>query len=119
MEIFSHWKARKELDDDATISTTRPKKSPTFFGKSPTFLEKRGRFFEKRPLFFLFLQHLPQSCWDNVFHPRKDSVWCLADIEQRHWQNIKAKLYFQNRSVNNPAMRNVILIFNCYFCHAT
>ena len=51
MEAFSPWKDRKELDDDATISTTRPKKSPTFFGKSPTFLEKTPTFFGKSPTF--------------------------------------------------------------------
>jgi len=51
MEIFSRWKDGKELDDDATISTTRPKKSPTFFGKSPTFLEKTPTFFGKSPTF--------------------------------------------------------------------
>ena len=51
MEIFSHWKDGKELDDDATIATTRPKKSPTFFGKSPTFLEKTPTFLEKTPTF--------------------------------------------------------------------
>ncbi len=51
MEIFSPWKDGKELDDYATISTTRPKKSPTFFGKSPTFLEKTPTFFGKSPTF--------------------------------------------------------------------
>ena len=51
MEIFSHWKDGKELDDDATISTTRPKKSPTFLGKSPTFLKKLPTFFGKSPTF--------------------------------------------------------------------
>lgn len=52
MEIFSPWKEVKELDDDATISTTRPKKSPTFLRKSPTFLEKTPTFLEKSPTFF-------------------------------------------------------------------
>ena len=59
MEIFSRWKDGKELDDDATISTTRPKKSPTFlrksptfFGKSPTFFGKSPTFLEKTPTFF-------------------------------------------------------------------
>ena len=28
-------------------------------------------------------------------------------------------LYFQNRSAKNLTMRNDILIFYCYFCHAT
>ena len=51
MEIFSPWKEVKELDDDATISTTRPKKSPTFLKKSPTFLEKSPTFFGKSPTF--------------------------------------------------------------------
>ena len=51
MEIFSPWKEVKELDDDATISTTRPKKSPTFLRKSPTFLEKTPTFFGKSPTF--------------------------------------------------------------------
>jgi hypothetical protein len=41
MEIFSPWKDGKELDDDATISTTRLKKSPTYFGKYPTFLRRK------------------------------------------------------------------------------
>ena len=69
MDDFSHWKDGKELDDDATISTTHPKKSPTFFGKSPTFLENLPRFWKNVgdflrnvPCFFLFLQHLPQCC---------------------------------------------------------
>ena len=52
MEIFSHWKDGKELDDDATISTTRLKKSPTFLEKSPTFLGKSPTFLEKTPTFF-------------------------------------------------------------------
>ena len=52
MEIFSHWKDGKELDDDATISTTRPKKSPTFLEKSPTFFGKSPTFLEKTPTFF-------------------------------------------------------------------
>jgi len=51
MEIFSHWKDGKELGEDTTISTTRPKKSPTFFGKSPTFLEKTPTFLGKSPTF--------------------------------------------------------------------
>ena len=90
MDDFSHWKDGKELDDDATISTTHPKKSPTFFEKRRTFLEKRGRFFEKRPLFFS-IPSAPSSML----------------------------LYFQNRSAKNLTMRNDILIFYCYFCHAT
>ena len=69
MEIFSPWKDGKELDDYATISTTRPKKSPTFFGKSPTFLEKTPTFFGKSPtfwggkypLFFTFYQSLSKG----------------------------------------------------------
>ena len=52
MEIFSHWKDVKELGEDTTISTTRPKKSPTFFGKSPTFLGKSPTFLKKPPTFF-------------------------------------------------------------------
>ena len=52
MEIFSRWKDGKELDDDATISTTRPKKSPTFLRKSPTFFGKSPTFLEKTPTFF-------------------------------------------------------------------
>lgn len=52
MEIFSPWKDGKELDDYATISTTRLKKSPTYFGKSPTFLKKTPTFLEKTPTFF-------------------------------------------------------------------
>jgi len=51
MEIFSPWKDGKELDDDATISTTHPKKSPTFLEKTPTFLEKSPTFFGKSPTF--------------------------------------------------------------------
>jgi len=51
MEIFSPWKDGKELDDYATISTTRLKKSPTFLRKSPTFLEKTPTFFGKSPTF--------------------------------------------------------------------
>ena len=52
MEIFSRWKDGKEVDDDATISTTRPKKSPTFLRKSPTFFGKSPTFLEKTPTFF-------------------------------------------------------------------
>jgi len=51
MEIFSPWKDGKELDDDATISTTRPKKSPTFLEKSPTFFGKSPTFLRKSPTF--------------------------------------------------------------------
>ena len=52
MEIFSHWKDGKELGEDTTISTTRPKKTPTFLEKSPTFLGKSPTFLEKTPTFF-------------------------------------------------------------------
>ena len=52
MEIFSHWKDGKELSEDTTISTTRPKKNPTFLEKSPTFLGKSPTFLKKTPTFF-------------------------------------------------------------------
>ena len=77
MEIFSHWKDGKELDDDATISTTRPKKKlPRSWKNLPRFLEnlprswkKLQRFSEnllrfwggKYPLFFTFHQSLSKG----------------------------------------------------------
>ena len=51
MEVFSHWKEVKELGDDATIATTRLKKSLTFLKKTPTFLKKLPTFFGKSPTF--------------------------------------------------------------------
>jgi len=90
MDDFSHWKDGKELDDDATISTTHPKKSPFCEETPPGVGKGGGRFFEKRPLFFS-IPSAPSSML----------------------------LYFQNRSAKNLTMRNDILIFYCYFCHAT
>jgi len=47
MEIFSHWKDGKELDDDATISTTRPKKNSNVLGKISNVLGKISNVFRK------------------------------------------------------------------------
>jgi len=82
MEIFSHWKDGKELDDDATISTTHPKKSPTFLEKTPTFLEKSPTFFGKSPTFFgkspTFLEKSPTFLGRKV-----PSVFCIPpELEQ-------------------------------------
>ena len=75
MEIFSPWKDGKELDDYATISTTRLKKSPTFLRKSPTFLEKSPTFFGKSPT---FLEKSPTFLGRKV-----PSVFCIPpELEQ-------------------------------------
>ncbi len=82
MEIFSHWKDGKELDDDATISTTRPKKSPTFLEKSPTFFGKSPTFLKKLPTFFgkspTFLEKSPTFLGRKV----PSVFYILPELEQ-------------------------------------
>ena len=47
MEIFSHWKDVKELGEDTTISTTRPKKISHVLGKNSNVFWKISYVFEK------------------------------------------------------------------------
>lgn len=62
MEIFSHWKDGKKLDDDATISTTRPKKIPHILEKnSHVFWKISHVFWRKVPSVFTFYQSLSKG----------------------------------------------------------